>query len=307
LDRAMKDKELIQKIMELKEERNAVILAHNYQIEEVQDIADYIGDSLGLSQKAADIDAEVIVFCGVDFMAESAAILSPERTVLLPEINAGCPMADMVTVEELKKEKEKYPDASVVCYVNSSAEVKAESDICCTSSNAVDIVKAVDSSQVLFIPDQNLAHYTAEQTDKEVIPWDGYCITHHRVRADDVKKARKAHPDAPVIVHPECRPEVVSLADYVGSTSQILDFAGTSEDEKIIIGTEMGILHRLRKENPDKKFFLLNQGMICKSMKFTTLNHVYAALDRMQYQITVEEEIRKKATKALDRMLELSG
>ncbi|WP_327292694.1 quinolinate synthase NadA [Selenihalanaerobacter shriftii] len=299
--------DLVQKIENLKKERNAIILAHNYQIDEVQAIADYTGDSLGLSQKAADIvDAEVIVFCGVDFMAESAAILSPHKTVLLPEQNAGCPMAAMITAEELIMKKKEYPNATVVCYVNSSAEVKAESDICCTSSNAVDIVESLDSDQILFVPDENLGHYVSQRTDKDVVLWEGRCITHHRVKADDFEKVKEAHPKAPIIVHPECRPEVLSAADYVGSTSQILKFANESEADKIIVGTEMGILYRLNNENPDKTFYILNQGLVCKNMKMTSLQHVADALENMQYKVTVDKNIRVKAKEALDRMLEFS-
>ncbi|SFL85131.1 quinolinate synthase NadA [Candidatus Frackibacter sp. WG13] len=298
--------DLVKKIERLKKEKNAIILAHNYQIDEVQAIADYTGDSLGLSQQAAEVEEDVIVFCGVDFMAESAAILSPDKTVLLPERNAGCPMAEMVTVEGLRAKKKEYPDAAVVCYVNSSAAVKAESDICCTSSNALNIVESIDNDQILFVPDDNLGHYISQQTDKEVILWAGRCITHHRVQANHLDEVKEAHPEAPIIVHPECRPEVVEAADYVGSTSQILKFASESDAEIIIIGTEMGILYRLNNENPDKTFYILNQGLICKNMKLTSLKHVADALENVQYRITVEEEIRVRAKETLDKMLELS-
>lgn len=250
------NKNLKDKINYLKEERNAIILAHNYQIDEVQAIADYTGDSLGLSRKAATAEAEVIVFAGVDFMAESAAILSPEKTILLPARNAGCPMADMITVEGLRKKKEEYPDATVVCYANSLAAVKAESDICCTSSNALNIVEELENDRILFVPDQNLGQYVDARTDKEIILWDGYCRTHHRVQVTDVEAVRSAYPDSSVIVHPECRPEVVELADYVGSTAQILDFAQRSEEEKIIIGTEMGILYGLEGKSNSRFLFI---------------------------------------------------
>ncbi|WP_408956300.1 quinolinate synthase NadA [Natroniella sp. ANB-PHB2] len=302
----MKSK-LIKKINRLKKEKNAVILAHNYQIEEVQAIADYTGDSLGLSQKAADIEEDIIVFCGVDFMAESAAILAPNKTVLLPEINAGCPMAEMITAEKLREKKKEYPDAAVVCYVNSSAAVKAESDICCTSSNAVEVVKAVSNKQILFVPDQNLGHYVSQQTDKEIILWDGYCITHHRMLPEYITEVREAHPKAPIIVHPECRPEVVELADFVGSTGQITKYAQESNAETIIVGTEMGILYKLRLQNPDQNFYLLNQGLICQNMKLTSLENIAEALEKMQYRIEVDNQTRIKAQEALDKMLEING
>ncbi|AGB41099.1 quinolinate synthetase complex, A subunit [Halobacteroides halobius DSM 5150] len=298
---------LINKINKLKEEQNAIILAHNYQINEVQAIADYTGDSLGLSRTAAQTDAEVIVFAGVDFMAESAAILAPHKKVLLPERNAACPMAEMITVKELRKKKKQYPKAAVVCYVNSSAAVKAESDICCTSSNAVEIVEAIDKEQILFVPDQNLGQYVADRTTKEVILWDGYCRTHHRVRPKDITEVKNAHPQVKIIVHPECKPEVVKLADYVGSTAQILEFAKESNDEKIIVGTEMGILYNLKQNNPDKDFYLLTKALICQNMKMTSLKDIVCALEEMKYQITVDDEIRLKAQSALDKMLELSN
>ncbi|TDX48220.1 quinolinate synthase NadA [Orenia marismortui] len=298
--------ELIERIKELKEERNAIIMAHYYQIDEVQAVADYTGDSLGLSRKAAETDAEVIVFCGVDFMAESAAILSPDKTVLLPEIDAGCPMADMVSVDALRQKKAEYPNATVVCYVNSSAAVKAESDICCTSSNAVDIVNSIDNDQILFVPDQNLGNYVSQQTDKEIILWEGFCITHHRVKSNSIEKVRELHSDAEVLVHPECRQKVVELADFVGSTAQILKYAHESKAEKLIVGTEMGILYQLQEDNPNKEFYILNQGLICQNMKKTSLSNVLKALEDNKYQITVEEEVRVGAKRSLDKMLELS-
>ncbi|MBM7624967.1 quinolinate synthase NadA [Sporohalobacter salinus] len=295
------------RITKLKEEKNAIILAHNYQLDEVQAIADYTGDSLGLSQKAAQTEAEVIVFCGVDFMAESAAILSPDKTVLLPAYNAGCPMAEMITVEELQNKKSQHPEAAVVCYVNSSAAIKAESDICCTSSNAVEIVESIASEKIIFVPDKNLGNYVASQTDKEIICWDGYCPTHHRVTAKDVDKVKEAQPQAPVVVHPECRPEVVKTADYVGSTAQILEFASKSNAETIIIGTEQGLFYRLNQANSAQKFYLLNQGLICQNMKLTSLIDIAEALENLQHQITVPEETRIKAQSTLDKMLELSN
>ncbi|WP_027340383.1 quinolinate synthase NadA [Halonatronum saccharophilum] len=303
----MTNESLANKIKRLKKERNAIILAHYYQNDEVQAVADYTGDSLGLSRKAANAKEDVIVFCGVDFMAESAAILSPQKTVLLPERNAGCPMADMVDVEGLRELKKKHPKAKVVCYVNSSAAVKAESDICCTSSNAVDIVNNIEAEQIIFTPDQNLGDYVSKRTDKEVILWEGFCITHHRVRAADIEKVSKIHTNTPIVVHPECRPEVVEKADFVGSTAQILEFARNSKDEKLIIGTEMGILYKLKEESPPKTFYLLSQGLICQNMKMTSLEDVASALEEMKYQISVEEEVRVKAKKALGRMLELNN
>jgi quinolinate synthase len=236
-------------------------------------------------------------------MAESAAILAPGKTVLLPEILAGCPMADMVTVEALREKKKQHPCATVVTYVNSSAAVKAESDICVTSSNAVEVVNSLDTEEILFVPDQNLGSFVADRTDKRVILWDGYCLTHHRVRKDDVAAARAAHPDAVVVVHPECRPEVVKSADYAFSTSGILKFARETEYQKLIIGTEMGLLYRLQQENPGKQFLLLNQGLVCPNMKYTNLEKVVRSLETLQPQITVKDSIREPARRALERML----
>ena len=300
----MEKNELITQILKLKRERNAVIVAHNYQIDDVQDIADVVGDSFALSKYCAEDPRDVIVFCGVHFMAESAKILSPQKTVLLPEINAGCPMADMVTAQDMRKMKETYPGAAVVCYINTSAEVKAECDICCTSSNAVKVIESLSEEQIIFVPDKNLGDYIAKKVPrKKMILWEGYCITHHRVTTEDVKMVKEAHPDALVLAHPECRPEVVALADFVGSTKQIIDFAAASKENKFIIGTEMGVLVRLRKDNPHKTFYLLSQGLICPNMKKTKLESVYHALRDMKYTIELEEEIRLKAKGSLERML----
>jgi len=297
---------LVDKLIQLKEQRNAVILAHNYQLGEVQDIADFVGDSLGLSQKAAETETEVIVFCGVHFMAETASILCPDKIVLLPEVNAGCPMANMVTVEKLKEKKQKYGHPYVVCYVNSTAEVKAESDVCCTSANAVKIVKGLDQTRkVLFIPDQYLGHYVSSQAEKEIILWPGYCPTHLRIVPQDILRLRKEHPQAKVIVHPECRPEVISLADEVQSTEGMCRYAKTTENNEIIVGTELGIIHRLRKENPGKRFFSVSEQAICPNMKLITLEKVVWSLKEMQYQIKVPARIANRARKAVDRMLEL--
>ncbi|MFW6006981.1 MAG: quinolinate synthase NadA [Halanaerobiales bacterium] len=299
--------DIIEEIKKLKKEKNAVILAHNYQISEIQEIADYLGDSLGLSRKAASTDAEVIVFCGVRFMAESAKILSPDKQVLLPEPDAGCPMAAMVDVDSLKKKKKEYPEAKVVTYVNTTAAVKAESDICCTSSNALEIVEKVSSDQILFVPDKNLGNYVSERTDKEIITWDGYCNTHNRVQPEEVKKVKEKHPDFPVLVHPECDPEVVALADYVGSTAGILNYAGESKAETLIIGTEKGIIHRLQKENPDKTFYLLSSRLICPNMKKINLQKVRDSLINMKELIELPEKVRINAKNALDNMLELTS
>ncbi len=297
---------MIKEIERLKKERCAVILAHNYQRPEVQDIADYVGDSLELSQLAARLPNKVIVFCGVHFMAESAAILSPDKTILLPEKYAGCPMADMVNAEDLKAKKKEIPDAAVVCYVNSSAEVKAESDICCTSSNAVKVVETIDSDKILFIPDRNLARYVASKvSNKEIIPWEGYCVTHERVTLDDLNKAKAAHPRAVVVVHPECRVDVVEAADHVASTSGIMKFVRESDSEEFIIGTEMGIMHRLTRDNPTKRIYILSTGMVCPNMKMTTLDKVLTALQDMKWQITVDEELRTRAYGSLKKMLEV--
>ncbi|MHB1128193.1 MAG: quinolinate synthase NadA [Bacillota bacterium] len=290
-------------IKRLKKERNAIILAHNYQSEEIQAIADYVGDSFGLSQTAASAKEEVIVFCGVHFMAESAAILSPEKTVLLPEKYAGCPLADMINEDDLFRKKQEYPDAAVVCYINSSAAVKAESDICCTSSNAVQVVNSLRERRVLFVPDGNLAHWVAGQTDKEVIPWEGYCTTHNRVTLEDILQVKEAHPDAMVLVHPECRPEVVAEADFAGSTSAIIKTARETDATKIVVGTEMGVIYRLRKDSPDKRFYLLSPGLICPNMKMTNLNKVAIALETLTPRITVSPEVRQGALRALERML----
>jgi len=292
-----------ERIRYLKKERNALILAHNYQVDEVQDSADFVGDSFGLSRQAAAADKDVIVFCGVNFMAETAAILAPEKTVLLPEIMAGCPLADMITAEDLREAKIQYPEAAVVCYVNSTAEVKAESDICCTSSNAVKVVNSLPQEEVLFVPDGNLAHWVSLNSRKKIIPWKGFCPTHHKITLDDIDRVREARPGAPVAVHPECHPDLVAKADFVGSTGAILDYARKSAAPEMIIGTEMGILHRLELDNPGKKFYLLSSRLVCPNMKYTTLEKVLNSLEKMETVIRVPEEIRNKAKVALERML----
>lgn len=295
----------VERIRQLKKERNAIILAHNYQRGDVQDIADFVGDSFGLSQKAVSSGADVIVFCGVDFMAESAAILNPEKTVLMPELSAQCPMAAMITPESLKLEKEKYPGAAVVCYVNTPASVKAESDICCTSANAVKVVNALPENEIIFVPDKNLALYVAAHTEKKIIPWNGYCPTHHLILPGDILLEKEEHPDAEILVHPECRPDVVALADQVLSTAGMLKYAKQSNSKEFIIGTELGLLHRLGKENPDKTFIPATSYAVCPNMKMNTLGSIIRALERNEHVIKIPEDIRVKAKLALDRMLEV--
>jgi len=298
--------ETLQKIQELKKERNAIILAHLYQQGEIQDMADFVGDSFELSRKARDAQASVIVFCGVYFMAESAKILNPDKTVLLPVLSAGCPMADMVTPEDVLALRAKYPEAAVVCYVNSSAAVKAVSDICCTSSNAVKIVKSLPQRQIIFVPDRNLGHYVSRFTpDKEIILFQGFCPTHERVSVEDVQRARAAQPDAPVLVHPECPPAVVDASDYAGSTAQIIDYVAKSDKKKFIIGTEQGILHRLTNQNPDKQFTLLTPRLFCVNMKKTSLDDVLYALEHNMNAIELDEETIRQARLCLDKMLQV--
>ncbi len=293
-------------IKQLKKEKNAIILAHYYQTGDIQDIADMVGDSYGLSKKAKDNNADIIVFCGVRFMAESAKILSPEKKVLLPAADAGCPMADMVTPKDIGELRSRYPDAAVVCYVNSTSEVKAESDICVTSSNAVKVVRSLKEKCVIFVPDQNLASYVASKVpEKEIIPINGYCIVHHQLDTKDVDTAVKALPDAVLLVHPECTPAVVQRADFAGSTAQIIEYARKSDSKKFIIGTEMGILHVLQNENPGKEFFLLAPKLICTNMKKTKLTDVLDALRYEQHEIILNDEIILKAKKSLDKMLEV--
>jgi len=300
-------KQVLSKLAKLKKERNSLILAHNYQDGEIQDVADYVGDSYGLSRIAQKAKENCIVLCGVHFMAESVALLAPEKTVILPEILAGCPMADMVTVEALREKKNSCPDACVVAYVNTSAAVKAESDVCVTSSNAVKVVNSLEADEILFIPDRNLADYVSKRTNKKIIPWDGYCPTHDRVTIDEVKKCYKLHPDALIIVHPECNPDVVEASDGAFSTSGILKFIRQSKHHKFIIGTEVGLLHRLRKENPDKELYLLSQGLFCPNMKYTTLEKLIHSLETMHTIIEVPANVQEGAKKALERMLEITG
>ncbi|MDD5473160.1 MAG: quinolinate synthase NadA [Candidatus Methanoperedens sp.] len=293
------------RIKQLKKERNAIILAHNYQRGDVQDIADFVGDSFGLSKSAVSSGADVIVFCGVDFMAESAAVLNPDKTVLMPELSAQCPMAAMITPESLKLEKNKYPDAAVVCYVNTPASVKAESDICCTSANAVKVVNALPEEEIIFVPDRNLALFVSARTKKKIIPWNGYCPTHHLILPGDILLEKEEHPRAEVLVHPECRPDVVALADKVLSTEGMLNYARQSNSKEFIIGTEVGLLHRLGKENPGKTFIPATRYAVCPNMKMNTLGGIVRALERNEHEIKVPENIRVKAKLSLDRMLEV--
>lgn len=299
------NQDLQEKIAKLKKERNAIILAHYYQRAELQEIADYIGDSFGLAKQAAETDADVILFCGVHFMGESAKILSPNKTVLIPDERAGCPMADMVDAKGLRELKAKHPNAKVVAYVNTSAEVKAETDICCTSSNAVKVIQSIDAEEIIWVPDRNLGHYVSQFTDKRMIIWEGYCNTHDNVRAQDIIEMKSKYPHAPVVVHPECRPEVVELADHVASTAGILQFCRESNDKEFIIGTEMGIEYMLKKQNPDKLFYFASRLLICPNMKVNNLKKAYRALETLEPQIHVDKEIADKARLSLERMLEV--
>lgn len=302
----MHNRDIIDRILELKKKRNAVILAHNYQLPEVQDSADYLGDSLELSRIASRLEVKVIVFCGVHFMAETAAILNPQKKVLIPDLHAGCPMANMITREQLRRLKEKHPKAVVVAYVNTSAEVKSEVDVCCTSTNAVKVVSALsDREEIIFIPDKYLADYVSRQIGKKLISWDGFCPTHVRILPDDIKREKGLHPKAKVIVHPECRPEVVNMADAVKSTSGMCKYVKETDSDEFIIATEAGLIYRLQKENPKKKFYPATPLAVCPNMKEITLEKVLWALEDMQYEVRVPEGIRLRAKKAVDKMLEI--
>jgi quinolinate synthase len=302
----VKTADILERIGELKRRKNAVILAHNYQLPEVQDAADFVGDSLELSRKAAGLDAGLIVFCGVRFMAETAAILAPGKTVLLPEAEAGCPMADMINGRELRAWKARYPGLKVVCYVNTSAEVKAESDICCTSSNAVAVVNSLGVDKALFVPDKNLAAWVARETGKTLIAWDGYCYVHHRFKPDDIRAARALHPGAEVWVHPECPLDVIDLADKVLSTGKMVLEARTTSCREVIVGTEKGILYRLGKENPAVTFYPARDTALCVHMKMTTLEKVLRALETDSHRIEVPPAIADRARGAIEAMLKIS-
>lgn len=304
-----KDKKLIEEILELKKKKRAVILVHNYQWPEIYEVGDFIGDSFGLSKKAAETDAERIIFCGVDFMAESAKILNPNKDVFLPAEFAKCPMAAMVTAEELKEFKKNYPKAAVVCYINTSAEVKAVSDICCTSSNAVKVVNALPNDEIIFVPDKNLAHYVNRYTDKKIIPWQGWCYVHNIFSKENVLEVKRNHPEAEVVAHPECRPEVIDLADYVCSTSGMINYARKSKSRAFLIFTEMGMVYRLyrelQREFPEKKFY--SPLRVCSQMKSNSLELVRDSLINETGRVIVPLEIAKNARRALDRMLEIGA
>ena len=295
------------RIEELKAAKNAVIMAHYYVEDEVQDIADYIGDSYYLSDMATRIDADVIVLCGVMFMGESAKVLNPNKKVLLPAADADCPMAHMATIEKIREVRTQYEDVAVVCYVNSTAELKAASDVCVTSANALKIVKALPNQNIFFIPDQNLAHYIADQLpEKHFIFNDGFCHVHHTVTTEQISEAKKARPDALVLVHPECRPEVTAMADYIGSTSGIIKFATESDAKQFIVVTEMGVLHELKKRNPDKAFYVAGNMQVCPNMKKITLDKIIDALEQEKPEVVMDAGLMEAAHKPMVRMLELS-
>jgi quinolinate synthase len=298
--------ELQKEVLELKRELNAIIVAHNYQRPEVQDIADFTGDSLELARECVGARAEVIVFCGVLFMAETAAILNPDTTVLLSHRDAGCPLADMIDVDSLREWKERYPQAAVVAYVNTTAAIKAESDICCTSANGAEVVNAIPDEEILFIPDRNLGHYVSRKTDKKIVLYPGFCAIHDNLTVEEVKAARQRYSEAKVLVHPECRPEVIELADVALSTSQMLRYAKGSNAKDFLIGTEEGMLYPLGKQNPDKEFHLISDSLVCPDMKMTTLETVIETMRARKNIVTVPEEIRVRAKKAIDKMLAIS-
>lgn len=303
----MEDQLIAEEIKKLKKERNAIILSHFYTRREVREVADFVGDSLSLCKAAVNSKADVIVFAGVHFMAESASIISPEKLVLLPVPDAGCPMADMVTVKSLREAKEKHPEAAVVCYVNSSAAVKAESDICCTSANAINVVNSVENREIIFVPDKNLGAFVSLHTDKKIHLWPGFCHVHENIGDEEIKELKKMHPDAEFLAHPECRPEVLNLADHILSTSGIIKEAEKSDSTEFIIGTEKEIVKNLNRKYPDKKFYPASEKAFCYNMKKITLESILNSLQNMEYEVHVPEHIRVKAKKALDRMLEIRG
>jgi len=298
--------ELRERIAKLKGERKAMILAHNYQLGEVQDVADFVGDSLELSRKATEVEAEVIVFCGVMFMAETAKLLNPQRTVLIPDPLAGCPMCDMAPVEAVRKRKAELPGVTVVSYVNTTAAVKAETDVCCTSANAIEVVNSLPDDRILFLPDRNLGHWVQRHTEKEIILWNGYCPTHQRILEEQIVALKQEHPRAVVVVHPECTPNVVDLADEVLSTGQMVRYARQSEVSEIIVGTELGLIHRMKRENPEKTFIPVSLLTTCPNMKRITLEKVMWSLEDMQYPVEIPVEVVGRARRSIERMLELS-
>ncbi len=299
---------IVEKIKKLKKEKKAVILVHNYQLPEVHDIADFIGDSLGLSMEAARTDARIIVFCGVHFMAETAKILSPEKMVLLPDKNAGCPMADMIDPEGFKALKKQHPAAVTMCYVNTSAAVKAECDYCCTSSNALKMAQYIlkTNKEIIFVPDKYLARYVSDQLNHKFIVWNGFCPTHARIMPDDIAKAKKLHPEAKILAHPECRPEVTALADAVLSTEKMCRYVKNTDATEFIIATELGIIHRIKKENPSKSFYPVSETVVCPNMKRINLEKILWSLEDLNYQIEVDADIMKKARLSIDRMLQIT-
>jgi quinolinate synthase len=293
------------KIKELKKKRNAIILAHNYQLPEVQDVADFRGDSLELSRIAAKTDARVIVFCGVHFMAETASILCPDKKVIMPDVLSGCPMANMITAEDLRRLKREYPKAIVVGYVNTSAQVKAELDICCTSTNALKVVNSIKEKEIIFVPDKYLADFVSRRTGKKLISWNGLCPTHVKILPEDIQREKKFHPKAKVMVHPECLSGVIDLADVLLSTSQMCKFAGETEAKEIIVGTEVGLIYRLKKDNPTKEFYPASEAAVCPNMKRTTQEKILWALEELKEEVRVPDEIRQRSKKAIDRMLKI--
>lgn len=296
--------ELTKKIKDLKQKRNAIILAHNYQPPEIQEIADFSGDSLELSKKAKESNCEVIVFCGVDFMAETASILCPEKIVLLPDINARCPMAEMINAEEVRKLKRNHPDATVVAYVNTYADVKAESDVCCTSANAVEVISSIDNEKIIFLPDKYLGNYVSKLTNKNIISSYSYCHVHVKISEEQIRKLKERHPEAKVVVHPECRPEVINLADKVASTSGMIKYCKESQDKEFIIATETGLIYKLEKECEGKKFYPACETSICPNMKLIMVEKVLRALEEMNYIIRVPNEIAQRARKSIEKMYE---
>jgi quinolinate synthase len=303
--KAEQNRELKERLLQLKKERNAIILAHYYQRDEIQEVADFRGDSFLLAQKAAETDAEVIVFCGVHFMGESAKILAPNKKVIIPDERAGCPMADMVNVDGLRELKAKHPNATVVTYINSSAEVKAETDICCTSANAVKVIQSLDTDEIIWVPDKNLGHYVSQFTDKKMIIWEGYCNTHDLLTVKDVEEMKAKYPNAEFVVHPECRPEVVAMGDFVGSTTAIIKYCKESPSKEFIVGTEDGTGYQLRKDSPDKTFHFASKFLVCPNMKVNNLKKLVKCLETMQPEIYVPPHIADRARLSLERMLQV--
>ncbi|TCZ74355.1 quinolinate synthase NadA [Paenibacillus albiflavus] len=299
------NRELKERLLQLKKERNAIILAHYYQRDEIQEIADFRGDSFLLAQKAAETDADVIVFCGVHFMGESAKILAPNKTVIIPDERAGCPMADMVNVDGLRELKKQHPNAKVVAYINTSADVKAETDICCTSANALKVVNSVDSDEIIWVPDKNLGDYVSKFTNKKMIIWEGYCNTHDMLTVKDVEEMKQLHPNAQFVVHPECRPEVVAMGDFVGSTTAIIKYCRESDCQEFIVGTEDGTGYQLRMDSPNKQFYFATKYLVCPNMKVNNLKKVVRCLETMKPEIHVPQEIADQARLSLERMLQV--